>query len=130
MTPPAPVSKARPWPGAAGAQPRAARAEAGALPAVARKWSWGAFWLTFIWGTKHKAWITWLFLFPFLAPVPQILVGIYSGRKGRQWAWERLEWESDEQYDRVQGKWSFFGFVLGWVVCLVVIGIGAGMTYG
>ncbi|MEJ2261810.1 MAG: caspase family protein [Anaerolineales bacterium] len=92
-----------------------------ALPVVAGEWSWGAFWLTFIWGLKHKSWIPWLFLFPFPAPLPQLAVGIYCGIKGRRWAWQNLEWEGEEHFVRAQRKWSLWGFLLGWLVWAIVI---------
>jgi hypothetical protein len=100
------------------------------LPAVAKKWSWGAFWLTFIWGIKHKAPVTFLFLVPFPLPLPQILVGFYCGAKGRRWAWQNLEWENEEQFAKVQGNWGFFGFVLGWLVWITVIGISMSIFMG
>ncbi len=91
------------------------------IPDVAQKWSWGAFWLTFIWGIKHKSKRTWLFLIPFPPLLTQIVVGVYCGLKGSRWAWQNLQWENEAEYVRDQSNWTIWGFVLGWLVWLSVI---------
>lgn len=102
------------------------------LDIVAKKFNWGAFLLTWIWGLGNRSFIT-LIIFPlsFLGMIP--LVGwiiplacnIWFGIKGNEWAWQNKRWESIEQFHEVQKKWVIGGLIATFVLwALLIVGIG------
>ncbi len=77
---------------------------------VAKKFNWGAFGLTFIWGLFNKTYIT-LLVIPtiFLGAwglLIQFVLGIWFGIKGNTWAWQNKKWNSVEHFQSVQKKWA------------------------
>ena len=77
---------------------------------VAKKFNWGAFGLTFIWGLFNKTYIT-LLVIPtlFLGALGlliQFILGIWFGIKGNTWAWQNKKWNSIEHFQSVQKKWA------------------------
>jgi len=80
-------------------------------PKEVRKWSWGAFFLTWIWGIFNGVWISLLALIP----VVNIVMAFVLGFKGREWAWKSKNWSSIEQFNKVQRIWSISGTVLFFV---------------
>jgi hypothetical protein len=71
-------------------------------------WSWGAFLLSWVWAIFNKTWLGLLSLIPYVG----ILVAVYLGVKGRELAWRNKRWESLENFDQVQRRWSFWGVIL------------------
>lgn len=106
------------------------------LDIVAKKFNWGAFWLSWIWGLGNKTYITFVILIAFILSIIPILgvfiplgVSIWFGIKGNQWAWQNKKWESVEQFHRVQKIWAIIGTIfagLSFVLCF--IGIIAALT--
>lgn len=96
--------------------------ESGTIPDGIKGWSWGAFFLNWIWAIGNKTWIGLLALIPYVGVIMAIILGI----KGREWAWKNKEWESVEHFNRVQKKWSFWGVLL--FVGIFVIGILAAIA--
>jgi hypothetical protein len=92
------------------------------LPDGIKGWSWGAFFLSWIWALGNKTWIGLLALIPYIGFIMAIILGI----KGRQWAWQNKRWDSVEHFQRVQKKWSFWGVLL--VVGTMVLGIVAAIA--
>lgn len=95
------------------------------LPYAAKKVSWGAFWLTWIWGLGNDTYVALLVI---LLPVIMNFVLLL---KGRQWAWEHKRWDSEEQFDKVQknwGKWGFITAILAILVPLAFVVIGVTTT--
>lgn len=90
-------------------------------PEGVKGWSWGAFFLSWIWAIGNRTWIGLLALVPYIGFIMAIVLGF----KGRQWAWENKRWESVEHFNRVQKKWSFWGVVI--IVGAMVLGILAGI---
>lgn len=88
-----------------------------AIPEGVKGWSWGAFLLNWIWAIGNRTWIGLLALIPYVGFIMAFILGF----KGREWAWKNKEWESVEQFNRVQKKWSFWGVIL--VVIGAIIGI-------
>lgn len=91
-----------------------------AIPPEAQGWSWGAFWLTWIWGIGNNTFRAfWIF-----CPFVNIIMWFVLGAKGRQWAWQHKRWNSIEQYNRVQKRWGLVGLILflvfsiGWAVSI------------
>ena len=84
-------------------------------------WSWGAFLLNWIWAIGNKTWIGLLALIPGVG----FMVAIVLGIKGREWAWRNRQWQSLEQFNQVQKKWSFWAVVtylaLVWLAVLIYV---------
>lgn len=77
-------------------------------PAGVKGWSWGAFFLNWIWAVCNKTWIGLLCFVPIVGYV----MPFYLGFKGRELAWRNKRWDSFEHFDSVQKKWSWWGVVL------------------
>jgi len=92
------------------------------IPPGVKGWSWGAFFLTWVWGIGNRTWISFLTLIPYVGFVVAIMLGI----KGREWAWRNKRWESLEHFQRVQKRWSFWGVFL--IVGVAGLGILAAIA--
>lgn len=88
-----------------------------AMPQEARRWNWGAFLLTWIWGIGNNVMISFLCLVPFVNLVMPIVLGI----KGGEWAWQNKRWDNVEHFQRVQKTWAWVGFVLSLVTIIIMI---------
>lgn len=97
------------------------------LDIVSKKFNWGAFLLTWIWGLGNRSFIT-LIVFPisFLSCIPFVgwiipfACNIWFGIKGNEWAWQNKRWESIEQFHSVQKKWATTVLIL---TCFCIMGI-------
>lgn len=78
------------------------------MPKEIKKWNWGAFFLSFIWGIAHKVYFSLLFFVPFFG----LLVPFILGFKGNEWAWKKDNWENVEEFKRSQKKWSRAGIAV------------------
>lgn len=76
------------------------------VPPEARRWNWGAFFLTWIWGIGNNVLIAFLVWVPLLNLVMPIILGI----KGGEWAWQKKRWDSVEHFQSVQRTWAWIGF--------------------
>lgn len=92
------------------------------VPDNVKGWSWGAFFLTWIWGIGNKTWFSFLTLLPYVGLVFSIILGF----KGREWAWRNKRWESFEHFEQVQKRWSFWGVTL--VLGVAILGIVAAIA--
>lgn len=91
------------------------------VPNEVRRWNWGAFFLTWIWGIGNNVLVSFLVWLPFLGFIWPIVLGI----KGGEWAWQKKRWESVAHFQRVQRIWAWVGFgVFLWVMSIMV-----GMIY-
>ena len=88
-----------------------------ALPEGIKGWSWGSFFLNWIWAVSNKVWIGLLCLVPYVG----VIFAFYLGFKGRELAWRKKRWNSIEDFNRVQKRWSFWGVTL--VGGLALLGI-------
>lgn len=104
------------------------------LPQEIKKFNWGAFFLTWIWGIGNSSYLT---LFAFLAYaiaytlnssgiiLPVCLAfSIYCGIMGNQWAWKNKTWESTDYFNRVQKRWAIGGvlfFIITRILTLLFI---------
>lgn len=89
-------------------------------------WSWGAFFLNWIWAIGNKTWIGLLALVPFVGFIMSIALGI----KGREWAWKNNHWDSVEHFNRVQKKWSVWGMaIVGSVAVIAILAAVATPTF-
>ena len=72
------------------------------VPPGVKGWSWGAFWLNWVWAVFNKTWIGLLAL----VPVVNLVMPFVLGFKGREWAWRKGSWRSVEHFRQVQRKWD------------------------
>jgi hypothetical protein len=98
-----------------------------AVPAAAKKWNWGAFFMTWIWGLGNKTYIALLGLIP----VVNIVMAFVLGARGSGWAWKNKKWESVEQFTRIQGLWTAFvlGLFAGYAIALVLVIVALVITF-
>lgn len=100
--------------------------------AVAGKFNWGVFLLTWIWGLYHKKYLTlimiplgFLVYIPFVGWLIPLGVGIWFGIKGNEWAWQGRRYNSIAQFHESQKKWAIAGIIV--IVLLFVLGMVFGM---
>ena len=85
---------------------------------IAKKFNWGAFLWTWIWGLGNRTYIT-LLMIPamFLSFIPVVgwLISlglcIWFGIKGNEWAWQNKYFESVEAFHESQKKWVIAFFI-------------------
>lgn len=78
------------------------------VPPEVRKWNWGAFFLSWIWGIAHGVWIS-LLVF---VPVVGFIVPFYLGVKGNELAWKTGRWNDPQAYLDRQKKWAIAGVIV------------------
>lgn len=100
------------------------------LPPELKDFNWGALLLTFIWGIKHRAWITLLAipLIWFQLPlginwILYTLLQLYCGFKGNMWAYQVDWWMSPKQFRKTQARWAFFAISLHILIPFLILGI-------
>lgn len=84
-------------------------------PEEIKKWNWGAFFLTLIWGLCNRTYIA-LLVF---VPIVNIFIPFYLGAKGNELAWKNKVWDDTEHLLRVQKKWA----VAGWILVTIFIAL-------
>ena len=99
------------------------------LPEELRCFNWGAFLLNWIWGIMHKKYITLLYFAACIVPiVGPLLISIWFGVKGNEWAWKSQNWESIIAFNESQQKWVrlwFLLFTISIIICLKIFFIFA-----
>lgn len=75
---------------------------------IAHKFNWGACLFNWIWGLRYKKWI--LFIIPILFFIPYgfiagLIMCLWAGYKGNQWAWEEIQYKNEENFHNTQKKW-------------------------
>ena len=100
------------------------------LPKELNDFNWGAFLLTFIWGIKHRAWIT-------LLAIPLIWIQLpfgfnwilytalqfYCGFRGNMWAYQVDWWMSPKDFRKNQAKWAIAAISLNIFIPILFLGI-------
>ena len=95
-----------------------------------KKWNWGAFQLSFIWGIFNKTYITLLivpivilqiifFKTPDISSFFKYVLFVFSiicGKKGTRWAWESGKFSDFEDFLEYQRKWNKIGLIVFKVV--------------
>ena len=87
------------------------------MPDGVKGWSWGAFFLNWIWAIGNRSWIGLLALVPYVGWI----MAFWLGFKGREMAWKNKQWDSLEHFNRVQKTWSKWG--VGLALLGVLLGI-------
>ena len=88
-----------------------------ALEAELKKWNWGAFLLTFIWGMGNGVMRSFLVFVPFYGFYEWFMLGIH----GNRWAWEKRRWESVEKFHQSQRSWAKWGIIVTSIVFVLFI---------
>jgi hypothetical protein len=83
---------------------------AAVVPEEVKGWSWGGFWLSWIWGIGNNVWIALLALVP--VPFLAIIMMFVLGAKGREWAWQNKHWDSVAAFNQTQKTWGMVGLIL------------------
>lgn len=75
------------------------------IPPEIRRWNWGAFLLSWIWGLGNGTERALLVFVPVLGlAMPFVL-----GAKGSEWAWRNRKWKDVEAFQRTQRRWAWAG---------------------
>ena len=98
------------------------------LDIIAKKFNWGAFFLSWIWGLGNRSYIT-LIIFPIailgIIPVLGIIVQfgvmIWFGINGNKWAWQNKRWNSIEEFHSVQKKWAIAAAIIQILLLLITL---------
>ena len=83
---------------------------------IAKKFNWGAFFLSWIWGLGNATYITLVIflaaLIPFVGAFAILGCQIWFGIKGNEWAWQNKKYENVEKFEDYQRKWATAGVIL------------------
>lgn len=94
---------------------------------VAKRFNWGAFLLSWIWGLGNKTYITLLIIAVSFIPIINFFVPlimcIWFGIEGNAWAWQNKRFQSVEHFHSYQRKWAIAGIIPLVIVLLVIIGM-------
>ncbi len=98
---------------------------------VMRKWNWGAFGLTWVWGVGNGVYWTLLLLIPVFGWVAAIVVAFVLGRRGNRLAWNSHDksWDSLEDFRRVQRYWAIGAVAVWAIVILLAVILAIVFTY-
>ena len=77
------------------------------------RWSWGAFFLNWIWGLGNGTYIALLMWVPFV----NLIMIFILGARGNAWAWKNKQWRDVDHFKSVQKSWALWGLV-SWVVVI------------
>lgn len=86
------------------------------IPIEIKKWNWGAFWLTWIWGICNKSYIA-LLVF---VPVANIIIPFYLGANGNELAWRNRYWDDVDEFKQCQKAWSIAGWIFIGIVIIIM----------
>lgn len=88
------------------------------VPEEVKRWNWGAFWLTWIWGLFNGVYISLLGLIP----VVNVFMSFYLGAKGNELAWRNRYWHREIDFLNTQKKWAIAGWIPGILFWSGVVG--------
>lgn len=87
------------------------------IPPGLKRWNWGAFFFTWIWGIGNGTYIALLALIPIL----NFIMPIYLGLVGHELAWRNRYFEDVEACNKVQKRWGLAGLAFTILYCLLVL---------
>ena len=124
------------------------------------RFNWGAFYFTWIWGIWYQKWVTFLVFLnlavclvfamlllavpqlitltglALLCPLIHLILSIWFGRQGNQWAWETGRYKTVEDLHKAQKNWgvatfiffllNFLGYVANIVLNIALLGSTSG----
>lgn len=95
----------------------------GPFPEELKKWNWGAFFWSWIWGIANNTWIALLSLLGPLSIIMMIILGV----KGNEWAWKNRKFANVEDFKKTQHAWAVWGLAL-FIIGLIIGGIAIVMA--
>jgi hypothetical protein len=87
------------------------------VPPEARRWNWGAFLLTWIWGLGNGTYNAFLVFIPVFGIIWVFVLGF----KGGEWAWKNRHWDSVEHFKSTQRKWAIAGLIFLLVPVVIMV---------
>ena len=87
------------------------------MPDNVKRFNWGAFLFTWIWGISNKSYMTFWALVPYFGIVWAFVCGI----KGNEWAWKNKKWVSVEDFNNTQKKWAVVGSILFSIILSIAL---------
>lgn len=94
------------------------------LPSSLKKWNWGAFLFTWIWGVCNGVYWPLIFIIPYIGWAAALVGCVYLGLKGNELAWNgKKNWPSIEVFEETQQKWSRVALMLlGGCILIILVG--------
>jgi hypothetical protein len=89
------------------------------VPPEVAGWSWGGFFLSWIWGLGNNTPLALLALVPCVG----VAMPFVLGAKGTEWAWRNKRWESVERFKHVQRQWALAGAITIPTVIALALGL-------
>ncbi len=100
------------------------------IPSELKDFNWAAFLLTFIWGFKYNAWITFLAIPLIIFQMPLgfnwfllAILQLYCGYKGNEWAYKKNYWMKSKDFRISQMKWAVFALAIYILIPLIIINV-------
>ena len=91
---------------------------------VKKKFNWGAFLLSFIWGLFHKKYITLLIIPVLFIPYAGLFIAfvltVWFGIKGNEWAWRNKKYDGIRDFHDSQRSWAIAGIVVSVLIIPVI----------
>ena len=94
---------------------------------VAKRFNWGAFLLSWIWGLGNHTYITFLIFatalvswIPIIGWLISLGVCIWFGKKGNTWAWQNKHFDSIEAFHNYQKKWAVGGVIVALIFSVII----------
>ena len=89
---------------------------------ITKNFNWGACLFNWVWGLRYKKWA--LLTIPALMLVPYgivvcIVMCLWAGINGNQWAWEEVEYQDEKDFHKAQQQWVKVWGVLAFFVVVV-----------
>lgn len=101
------------------------------IPNELKDFNWAAFLLTFVWGYKYKAWITFLAIPLLIFQLPLGLnwillacLQLYCGINGNEWAYKQDYWKKSKDFRITQMKWAVAALTFYIIVPLLLLSLG------
>ncbi len=94
-----------------------------------KKFNWGAFCFTWIWGIKNNVPVAMLGIVFLLAVLAKPIIGImlsilfsyWLGKKGNELAWASGKYTNIKKFQVTQQKWSALGLIAIWVLLFIIV---------
>ena len=100
------------------------------MPNELQDFNWGAFLLTFIWGFKYKAWITFCAIPLILIQLPLglnwlllIIFQFYCGYYGNKWAYKHKWWQKPSDFNKEQTKWAIASVSISILIPFITLSV-------
>jgi hypothetical protein len=90
----------------------------GPMPEELKRWNWGAFFWSWIWGIANNTWIALLALLGPLSLVMMIILGL----KGNEYAWKNRKFTDLQSFKKIQSAWAKWGVIVFILYIVMMIG--------